>query len=129
MNEFARFILVGVLNTVLGYLFIFSFMYLFSWSPEVSNIAGYSICLGASYLLHRHYTFRSKNRKQAEFSRFLFVFAIAFSTNYLALNLMVYYFGLDPYWSQILAGGVYVITTYLLNKMLVFNQFQSNSGK
>lgn len=128
MNEFARFIIVGMLNTVSGYLLIFGFMYLLLWSPEASNVAGYSICLIISYLLHRNYTFRSKNRKQAEFGRFLLVFGIAFATNYITLNLTIYYFGLDPYWSQILAGGIYVITSYLLDKALVFNQFQSTSS-
>lgn len=126
MNEFARFVLVGVFNTLWGYLFIFGFMYLFAWSPEASNVAGYSICLFTSYLLHRTYTFRSKNRKQAEFGRYLLVFAISFSTNYVALQIMLYRFELDPYWSQILAGGIYVFTTYLLNKVLVFNQVGSN---
>lgn len=122
MSEFARFILVGLLNTAWGYLIIFGFMYVLAWSPEASNAAGYGIGLVTSYLLNRIYTFRSKNRKRYEFGRFLFVFAVAFAANMATLYTMVRWLVWNPYYSQILAGGIYVITSYLLNRAFVFKQ-------
>lgn len=126
MMEFGRYIAVGILNTVWGYLLIFGFMYLFAWAPEASNAAGYGIGLLTSFLLNRTYTFRSKNLKRYEFGRFLIVFALAFATNLAALSIAVRWMGWDPYFAQILSGGVYVVTSYLLNRVFVFKQIAMN---
>jgi putative flippase GtrA len=94
-------------------------MYFFSLSPTLSNALGYAIGLISSYLLNRSYTFRSKNSKRTEFSRFLIVFGFAYGANYVALRLFLTV-GLNPYLSQLAAGIIYVLTSYLLGKAFVF---------
>lgn len=119
MPQFIRFLLVGLINTAWGYLLIFSLMYFLSISPTISNALGYAFGLVSSYALHRLYTFRSKNIKRYEFSRFIVVFGLAYGANYVALRALLAS-GLNPYACQIAAGIIYVLSSYLLGKVFVF---------
>ncbi len=120
MNQFSIFILVGVVNTALGYSVIFGCLYLAGMSPEFSNIIGYLIGLVASYFLHRNYTFRSKRQRKTEFFNFMVVFLIAYIANLATLIILVRALEAHAGLSQIIAGAVYVATSYLLNKNYVF---------
>jgi putative flippase GtrA len=120
VNQLSRYLAVGVLNTLWGYLLIFGFMYGLDWSPEASNVAGYAIGLLTSYLLNRTFTFRSRNTTLPEFGRFLSSFAVAFAANFATLAFLVRVLELHPGVSQIAAGVVYVGTSYLLSRSYVF---------
>jgi len=120
MRQFLRFLTVGVINTVLGYCIIFACMYLAGLSPELSNIVGYAVGLTTSYLLSRNYTFRSKQQRRGEVIRFVVVFAIAYAANFLSLLVLIRHFGVHEGASQILAGAVYVLASYAMNKFYVF---------
>jgi len=121
MNQFSRFLLVGVANTALGYAVIFACMYLAGLSPELSNAVGYLVALVVSYFLHRHFTFRSARRRNTEFVRFVIVFLIAYTANFIVLVVLVRGLGIHAALSQVVAGVVYVGTAYLLNKRYVFH--------
>ncbi|HYD80936.1 MAG TPA: GtrA family protein [Paucimonas sp.] len=122
MNQFFRYILVGVMNSAVGYSVIFGCMYLAGLSPEASNIVGYAVALVVSYLLNRHYTFNSTQKRRSEITRFLAVFAVAYGLNFLALLALVYRLGVHEGASQIIAGVVYVAFSYLMNKYYVFRR-------
>lgn len=120
MSQFIRFILVGIVNTGFGYGIIFTCMYLAELSPELSNVIGYMIALVASYFFHRGYTFRSKQKRKAEFIRFIFVFLVAYFANLATLIILVRVVDLHAGLSQVITGVVYVGVSYLLNKFYVF---------
>ncbi|WP_076998639.1 GtrA family protein [Variovorax sp. KK3] len=120
MSQFLRFLTVGVFNTVFGYCIIFACMYLAGLSAEVSNVIGYAVGLTTSYLLNRNFTFRSKQSRRGEVVRFVIVFAIAYMANFLALLLLIRQIGVHEGLSQILAGAVYVLASYAMNKLYVF---------
>jgi putative flippase GtrA len=122
MNQFARFLVVGGLNTVWGYVLIFGFMFLLGWSPELSNVAGYSIGLVTSYLLNRRFTFRSRNPMRGEMVRFALVFLFAYTANLAALLVMVRVLEWNAYMSQVLAGTIYVASAFLLSRTFVFRR-------
>lgn len=121
MKQFSRFLLVGCVNTVLGYAVIFGCMYLGRLTPELSNAVGYLVGLMVSYILHRHFTFRSARPRSTEFARFVIVFLIAYTTNFIVLVVLVRGLGTHAALSQVVAGVVYVGTAYLLNKRYVFH--------
>jgi len=121
MNQFPRYLVVGVINTILGYTIIFSCMYLAWMTPETSNIAGYAVGIVASYVLNRNYTFNSRQNRFSESIRFLTVFIIAYASNYVVLITLIHRFGIHKGMSQILAGLIYVVISYLMNKYFVFN--------
>ena len=120
MKQFFRFLTVGVFNTLLGYGVIFACMYLAKMSPESSNVAGYAVGLVASYVLSRNYTFKSKQNRRGEILRFLAGFVIAYSSNFVVLVILIHKIGIHQGVSQILAGLVYVIASYIMNKFYVF---------
>jgi putative flippase GtrA len=96
-------------------------MYIFSFSPGLSNALGYGISLCTSYLLHRYFTFRSNGAKGGEFARFLILFAIAYGINYLTLHILLAQH-VNPYVCQIGAGAMYVVASYVFGKIFVFKR-------
>lgn len=120
MKQFFRFLTVGVFNTLLGYSIIFACMYLAKMTPESSNVAGYGFGLFVSYFLHRNFTFKSKQRKRDEVTPFLVVFLIAYASNFVALIVFIHKLSFNEGFSQILAGVVYVGTSFIMNKYYVF---------
>jgi putative flippase GtrA len=120
MTRFARYVAVGVVNTLLGWAVIFGCMWGLGWSPEASNVAGYAVGLVISYALNRLYTFESNAPKAGEFGRFLAIFAIAYLANLAVLVLLVRGLGVHEGVSQVVAGVVYVVGSYLLNRSFTF---------
>ena len=119
-QQFARFLSVGVLNTLLGYGIIFLAMYGLKWSPEASNLLGYGIGLIVSFMLSKTFTFRSSAAVSGELIRFLIVFAIAYGANLAVLSFAVRFLDWHAGLSQLIAGGFYIVCSYLLNKRFVF---------
>ncbi|TFH44546.1 MAG: GtrA family protein [Lysobacterales bacterium] len=120
MKQFLRFLTVGVINTIVGYCVIFACMYLAKMSAESSNVTGYAVGLIASYILNRRYTFNSKQNRRSEIIRFLTVFVVAYAANFAVLVLLIHTLGLHEGASQILAGLVYVVASFIMNKYYVF---------
>lgn len=120
MKQFSRFLLVGFANTALGYAVIFSCMYLGGLMPELSNVIGYLVGLMVSYFLNRNFTFRSSQQRSTEFVRFFIVFLTAYTANITALVVLVRSLMVHAALSQVIAGVIYIGTSYLLNKHYVF---------
>ena len=119
-QQFARFLSVGALNTLLGYSIIFFAMYALNFSPEASNLLGYSVGLVVSFLLSKSFTFRSSGAASSELIRFLLVFAIAYAINLAELSFLVRVLAWHAGISQLLAGVFYVLCSYFLKKRFVF---------
>jgi putative flippase GtrA len=120
MKQLTRFLAVGLFNSVLGYIVIFGFMYIVKISPEISNVAGYAVGLVTSYILNRKYTFNSKQNQPNEIVRFLSVFVVAYASNFVILIILIHRVGVHEGASQILAGLIYVIASFIMNKYYVF---------
>jgi putative flippase GtrA len=120
MKQLVRFLLVGGLNTVLGYAVIFGCMYLGGLSPETSNVLGYGVGLTTSYALNRTFTFGSRQRVGREATKFFVVFLGAYALNFVVLLLLVRGAELHAGASQLLAGIVYLAAFYLLSRQFVF---------
>ena len=129
MRQFFRFLTVGVFNTLLGYCVIFACMYLAKMTPEASNAAGYGVGLFVSYILHRKFTFNSKQRKRDEVAPFLIVFLVAYATNFVALLVFIHKLGFNVGLSQVLAGVVYVAASFIMNKYYVFKTIRADLPK
>jgi putative flippase GtrA len=120
MKQLIRFLIVGTINTLVGYGTIFACMYLAKMSPEVSNIAGYLVGLIVSYSLHKNYTYESKGRCHSEKLRFLAAVAVAYAANFIVLVILIHQIEMHAGMSQILAGIMYVTVSFIMNKYYVF---------
>jgi len=101
-----RFLIVGGINTAVGYgayvLFIFlGFDYLIAFtSATIIGVAN-------SYLWNRFFTFRSSSKAWGEISRFALVYLISFCVGLLFLKVIVSWLGINQY----LAGALNIIIT------------------
>lgn len=101
-------------------------MYLAKISPETSNLTGYAVILVISYILHRKYTFKSNQKRRNEIIRFLIVFFVAYALNFLALVIFLHMLVMPDWICQVLAGIVYVVSSYIMNKFYVFKISDTN---
>lgn len=128
-NENKKYLIVGCLNSIIGYSAIFTCMYHFDMNPIMSNMIGTAIGLFFSYFLHRAYTFNSQKKKIPEVLKFIFSILLSYSLSLIALKIFIE-LSLNPGISQIFSGGLYIIISFLLNKYFVFNnpKFATNAG-
>ena len=120
MKTFARYLLVGLVNTGIGYVIIFLCMYGLKLSPEISNLLGYGLGMMISYTLNRIFTFGNLPTTRVMAVRFAIVNGTAYLLNLGMLVLLVRGLGLHAGLSQVISSGVYVIAAFLVNKHYVF---------
>lgn len=115
---FVKYLGVGVVNTLFGFGLIFALMF-FGLSPELANLVGYGFGVCLSYVLNKTFTFKSKAKNKAQFFKFVASMLIAYILNFIALKLLL---GLEvnAYLAQVVAGGVYTISGFLLSKFWSF---------
>jgi putative flippase GtrA len=112
--------MVGLFNTVFGYIVIFSLMYGARFDPLLANVIGYSAGLSLSYFLNRFFTFQGVKKKTIEFSKFLIVFIIAYGLNLLTLYFLTEHSIVNAAYAQIISGIFYVVSSFILQKYFVF---------
>lgn len=106
----ARFIFVGILNTLVGYgayaLFVF-------WGMHYGIAFLFSSVIGVvhSYLWNKSFTFKSKDKSPSEFFRFISVYIISYLLNLFLLYVMVDLFILNKY----IAGAVGIFLTAVIS--------------
>jgi putative flippase GtrA len=91
-------------------------------NPEASNLFGYTLVIFISYFLNKKYTFGNQNNHSKELPRFLVSMGIAYILNLVTLMVCNRFFEINVYVSQILAGGIYTMSGYLLSKFWVFKK-------
>jgi putative flippase GtrA len=130
-NSFFRFLLVGVINTIVGLSFMYLFLHLFSFSYWVSTFVGNIIGACVSYFLNRIFTFKSDAAVGKSMIRFAVVILVCyFISYYLGEKIAYILFSQIPIFSQkyasdaaILFGtGIYTIANYLGQRVFVFQK-------
>lgn len=110
----------GVINTIVGFIVIFSAMGL-GFSPIVSNVAGYAVGFVLGFVISKKFVFRSNGHFVTESIRYLIAFAISFAFNLLVLRFALLYSNLHVMVSQAVAAVAYTLLMYLLTRFFVFN--------
>lgn len=125
-RHFPKFVLIGILNTLIGYSIIFCLLYLFNVTYIVSNAVGYIVGLCVSFYLNKYYNFKSVSEKTNEFFRFCASFIVSFAINNISLIILIEWFDLPKFIAIIIAGCMYTTTFYLLSRMYVFKSSRSS---
>lgn len=120
----AKFCVIGVINTIIGYGTTFALLYLGHINYLISNSCGYLVGLVSSYLLNKHLNFRSDNPVTSEFPKFLLTFLVAYACNNAALITFVEVLHISKFVSILVAGGVYTGFFYLLSRFFVFRELK-----
>lgn len=120
INQFAKFLIVGALNTLIGLGIILFCLYLLEWTMTMSNVTGYSFALFNSYVFNKKWTFSYKNNELRVIALFFAVFFVSYFFQLGVVILLYNNFELPKYLIQILGIGVYTISNFLGNKLLTF---------
>ena len=115
--EITKFIFIGVLNTIVGYI-IFSIVY-FTFNNEiVSLLFAYILGIMFNFKTYSKYVFTSSDKQI--FINFIFIYLGSFLINSILLKIFINMIYLNPYLSQFILILIVTPILYLLQKKNVF---------
>jgi putative flippase GtrA len=117
-----RFVIVGVLNSLVGLAIIYGCKYFLGMGDMAANIVGYAVGLTVSFVLNSAWTFEYRGPKLAAAGRFLGVFAISYVVNLATVMGLIHLAGVNSYLAQAAGMPVYTICFYLLSRAYAFRQ-------
>lgn len=126
--EVARFLAVGVFNTLVGYGFILGALFLGAGDYR-ANAIGFAMGLPVSWIMHRIVTFRVRKKVSAgEMGRYVAVVAISY-----AINLSIVAAGraagyVENPLVQLVAICAYAAASYVLSRRFVFHEDAADGG-
>lgn len=122
-SEIFRYLVAGILNTVIGVFFIYIFIFvgLNSW---LSNFLGYFIGIMISFFINKSWTFRSDNGAFNEFLKFLLVIFIAYLSNLFVVFLVANFLKVDQFVAQLFGVPFYAGVGYMGSRWFVFGGFR-----
>lgn len=120
MPMMLRFLLVGFVNTAVGYGMILFFQFVFSLNYWEANAMGYVFGGLTSYFLNKSFTFKSKRADEEALPRFVLVAASCYVANLAILKIGISVWQLPVAISQGLAIFVYSMSFFFLSKWFVF---------
>lgn len=124
---FLRFLLVGFVNTAIGYGVILVFQYVFRAGYVVSNAMGFITGALVAYYLNKTFTFRSTLSHGEAMPRFFLAVASSYLINLVFLTIAVSFWQLPAAIAQGIAICAYTVSFYLMSRHLVFQDQQSGS--
>ena len=116
---FVRFSLVGVVNSLIGLLVIYSAMLLGAGDAS-ANAFGYLVGILVSFALNRSWTFGARGAPGESFLRFLAVIAAAYFANLGTVLFLIDGLGLNSYFAQACGVPVYTLGVYAGCRVFVF---------
>jgi putative flippase GtrA len=131
-KRFVRFLLVGFINTCIGYPIIFVLLNMFNVGYFLSTIIGYFVGSIISFLLNRWYTFKHQGNLFHSYVKYFIIFIISYTLSYYSgkacMNLLISSAVLvkESFLTEnvgVICGMVvYVIANYFGNSIFTFNK-------
>jgi putative flippase GtrA len=136
--SFIRFIIVGIVNTIVGLSCMYLFLHAVGLSYWISTFLGNSLGACVSYFLNRNFTFKSQNSVTKSAIRFVLVILCCYFISYeLGKNVVAWVLKSNAIFNKklttdlaVLVGtGLYTVLNYFGQKLFVFpnkkNKFKS----
>jgi putative flippase GtrA len=119
MRRFLRFVVAGTLNTGLGYLlYVLCVRWGMDYRPALA--VEYAVCTFVGYALNRFWTFSDASGARYTLPKYVMTYALVFVLNSLLLMLLVETGLLGPVLGQLLVIAVIVLTSFLMQRHVVF---------
>ena len=115
-----RFLVVGVLNTLVGLLAIYMGKWWLGLGDVLANLFGYAIGLCFSFVVNRSWTFDHSGAVVPALMRFLVVFGIAYALNLATVLAAIRVFGINAYIAQALGIVPYTLFFFLGSRYYAF---------
>ena len=121
-KEVYRFLIVGLLATIVHSICLIVFVEFLQQPATFSNLGAFFVAVVTSYIGHFYWTYKTSSTHQKTFTRFFILAFVGFILNYLIFYLMV-----DTMkWHYLVALSVVITTipllTYLGQKYWVFRR-------
>lgn len=113
IQHFFRFIIVGLLSTIVNYIFFLLFLKEVGLQYQISSICGFLIGVTVGFPLNKIWTYQCDHAKKNKSSLYKYgcVYLFSLVVNFYVLGFLVKHFGFDPR----AANGVAIIVTTLIN--------------
>jgi putative flippase GtrA len=125
-DERFRFLIVGGINTAVGYGLFAAFQLSVGGTIGYlgSLYASYAIAIVLAFVLHRRFTFRIANTDDVfiDFLRFSSVYVVSLAINTVALPVAVRYAKLNPLAAQAIIVIAVTVLTYFAHKLFSFRR-------
>lgn len=126
INKFGQLIkygLVGVINTLITAIILFTLMNGFGISYTTSNAAGYLAGFVNSFILNKLWTFKENQASTLkQFFRFSAVFIVCYFLQRCLLVFLVEELVINKNISQLIAMVLYTLVSFVLNKFFAFRK-------
>ncbi|OMF08591.1 GtrA family protein [Paenibacillus sp. FSL H7-0331] len=120
INQTLRFILVGILNTIVGYTVYFICLNLLHFNYSISLVVSHILGVINSYYLNKKWTFNVARSSSRMILKFGLIYLCTFLLNYGILVLFVEMLKLNPLISQLISLFVTTIISFLGQKYWSF---------
>lgn len=122
-SSIVKYGLVGVINTLITGIVMFTLMNVFSVSLRLSNIIGYIAGFINSFILNKTWTFKSRNSSILhQFLKFSGVFAVCFLLQHGLVILLAEKLLIDKNISTLIGMIFYTGVSYIFNKLFTFKK-------
>ena len=124
LREFAFFNLIGVVNTLLG-LAVYSLLIYIGVHYIAALSIDYIIGIAFSFIMNKTYTFRIGERvTRLLLFKMLSVYGLLFGLNLILLSIMVEFYLMNKYLSQIISCGLLSALSFYFQKYFVFRNIR-----
>jgi len=120
IRQSIRFGAVGLVNTAIGLITIYSLMFFWGIGPGIANVIGYAIGLAVSFALNRVWTFSSNRPVAHVLPKYLLTAAISYLLNLGAVLSAVSLYSSNPYLAQLFGIGIYTFCMFFGCRWIVF---------
>lgn len=119
-HQFYRYCLIGILNTLIS--LVTSFVLLASGlNVFASNLIGYVVAIGNSFILNRKWTFYHTGRVGNSLIKFLVICGTCYVIQLAVLWSLIEHLSLGIYVSQVYAMSTCTLLSFYANKYIAFN--------
>ncbi len=119
--ELVKFASVGVINTILGLVIIYTLKWSLNWGDASANLAGYMVCIILGFVLNGRWTFGKSALKPRHLLGYLLVVVVAYLMNLCTVLLSIKVLYVPGDYAQLVGVPVFTLTSFMLNKMFVFS--------
>jgi putative flippase GtrA len=121
-RSLARYLAVGVVNTVAGLAIIFGLKALAGAGDVTANLVGYGAAVLLGFGLNRQWTFRHAGAVSPALARYCAVLSVAYLLNLATVLACIHALGLNAYLAQCLGILPYTATGYWGSRHIAFRR-------
>lgn len=122
--ESFRFVIVGVINNVVGYILFLFMIYVLGIGHKITVTLLFAIGMIVSFLMNKKWTFKTSGNYSSSLLKFLIVYLLGYSLNIVIVAIFVDRLSYSSGWVQLWANVTLPIYYFLANKYYVYREPQ-----